>query len=185
MGSARRFFLLGSTGTYRHGPFVVCLSVLSPALCSFSWGSVSEAETEKAVHTKRQARDPQPPASLQGPSSLGRILSCHGDLGPPRASLIVSEFTQAWSTIRQDGFLSCGIMRPGCPEGIWQSPRGGLSLRVYYCHGVTRACLSRTGELSCPGEHFSLRIVPEQPCLSLGKRRVKNKAPICPRCFFS
>lgn len=130
MGSARRFFLLCGTGTYRHGPLVVCLGVLAPALCSFSWGSVSEAETAKAVHTKRQARDPQPPASLQGPSSLGRILCCHGDLGPPRAWLIVSEFTQACSTIRQDGFLSCGIMRPGCPEGIWQSPRGGLSLRA-------------------------------------------------------
>lgn len=85
MGSASRFFLLCGTGTYRHGPLVVCLGVLAPALCSFSWGSVSEAETAKAVHTKRQARDPQPPASLQGPSSLGRILCYHGDLGAPQS----------------------------------------------------------------------------------------------------
>lgn len=85
VGSARRFFLPCGTGTHCRGPLVVCLGVLAPAPCSFSWGSVSEAETAKAVHTKRQARDPQPPASLQGPSSLGRILCCHGDLGPPRA----------------------------------------------------------------------------------------------------
>lgn len=60
MGSARRFFLLCGTGTYCYGPLVVCLGVLAPALCSFSWGSVSEAETAKAATQRDRQGTPNP-----------------------------------------------------------------------------------------------------------------------------
>lgn len=63
MGAASGFFLLGSTKTYR-GPFAVSLGVLYLALCPFSGRPISEAGTAKAVHTKRQARDPYPPQSV-------------------------------------------------------------------------------------------------------------------------
>lgn len=55
-----------------------------------------------------------------------------------RAWLIVPEFTQASSTIRQDEFSSWSIMRPRRPESIWQPPRGWQSpRRAHCCHKVT------------------------------------------------
>lgn len=59
VGSVRTFFLSRSTRSY-HGPLAVSLCVLYPALCPFSGGPITEAETAKAVYTNRQARDPHP-----------------------------------------------------------------------------------------------------------------------------
>lgn len=87
----------------------------SPASLLKGGGYLRSRDSKSSLHTQT-GKGPPPPASLQGLSSLGRILCCHGDQGPPRAWLIVSEFTQAWSTIRQDGFLNRDIRRPGCPE---------------------------------------------------------------------
>lgn len=122
VGSARRFFLLCSTRMY-HGPLEVSVGVLYPAPCLFSRGPISEAGTEKRFTQRDRQGTPTPQ-----PVSRDTV---HWDASSVAMEtwLIVSEFTQAWSTIRQDGFLNCGIMRPGCPEGIWQIPRGGLSRR--------------------------------------------------------
>lgn len=74
VGSARTFFFPCSTRSY-HGPLAVSLCVLYPALCPFS-----EARQQKQFI--QIGKGPPPPASLQGHSSLGRILCYHGDLLP-------------------------------------------------------------------------------------------------------
>lgn len=81
VGSARTFFLSRSTRSYP-GPLAVSLCVLYPALCPFSGRPITEADSKSSLH-KQTGKGPPPPASLQGHSSLGRILCCHGDVGVP------------------------------------------------------------------------------------------------------
>lgn len=163
------------------GGYTGCLPPLSLAL-SRLWRGPPPSSRDSSSSPQRRGALSQSPRTqfIRTHPPLPWKLQAH------RAWLIVlvPEFTQASSTIRQDEFLSWSLMRPGHPESIWQPPRGGQSPRkAHCCRKVTRPLpsLGRRSGLDW-GALPSFRILQGQRSLcvssagAMGKR--KNKLPI-------